>query len=134
MKLDGQPGGARVETGRVHSETNENSCRVQAESIMIYSIWGDRSLQTAGWRTGGSLSGDRKEFSAPSRGQGFGPRHRGRAGCAFEGSTERSSLPAEVEMIQPLNACDIVKASVMSQVLSICYLSPAFIKRVWTVP
>ena len=73
------------------------------------------------------------EFSAPSRGRGFGLQHRGGAGYAFEGSTERSSLPTEV-MIQPLNACDVVKASVMSQALSICYLSPAFIKRVWTIP
>ena len=92
VKLDGQRGGARVGTGQVHSESNKNSCTVQAESIMIYSIWGARSLQTAGWRTGGSLSGDRKEFSAPSRGRGFGPQHRGRAGCAFEGSTERSTV------------------------------------------
>ena len=92
MKLGGHPGGARVGTGRVHSESNENYCRVQAESIMIYSVRSDRSLQTAGWRTGGSQSGSRMEFSTPSRGQGFGPQHRGGAGCAFEGSTERSTV------------------------------------------
>lgn len=67
VKLDRQPGWTREGTGRIHSESNGSTCRVQARSIMIYSIWGDRSLQTAGWRTGGSLSGYRKEFSAPSR-------------------------------------------------------------------